>query len=199
MVKVPLWQGTSSPPPPPRGAPAGSGRRALPGGEVSPPGAQPPPRVLELAATKTAHFPAFDHVGPPSALYSNGGSESTSASMYNTPSTASTAGFQPPTAGGRASQSYADEATRDGEEDVAKAAWLANQNGGAQPPAQGSWAAPAPEPWQAQPAPEPWNLSPNGAPAAQAPQRQAEAPPQQAEDAAPKGYLQDPGGFSQRK
>ena len=155
--------------------------------------------MLELAATKTAHFPAFDHVGPPSALYSNGGSESTSASMYNSPSTASTAGFQPPTAGGRASQSYADEATRDGEEDVAKAAWLASQNGGAQPPAQGSWAAPAPEPWQAQPAPEPWNLSPNGAPAAQAPQRQAEAPPQQAEDAAPKGYLQDPGGFSQRK
>eukprot|EP00964_Phaeocystis_antarctica_P137276 scaffold101785_cov72-Phaeocystis_antarctica.AAC.1 len=67
MVKVALWQGTSSAPAPPQGAPGGSGRRALPGGEASPPSAQPPPRVLELAATKTAHFPAFDHVGPADA------------------------------------------------------------------------------------------------------------------------------------
>ena len=122
--------------------------------------------------------------GPPSSLYSNAGSEST----------ASAAGFQPPAAGGRASQPYAapagTEATRDGEEDAAKAAWLANQNSGTQPPAQ--------QPWQAQTAPEPWNLSPNGPPAAQAPQQQAQAP-QQAEDAAPKSYLQDPGSWSVKK
>ena len=134
--------------------------------------------------------------GPPSSLYSNAGSGPTSASTYNNPSTASTAGFQPPTAGSRASQPYAApagteamEATRDGDEDAAKAAWLSNQNSGMQPPAQ--------QPWQAQAAPEPWNLSPNGAPAAQAPQQQAEAP-QQAEDAAPKGYLQDPGSWSMK-
>ena len=132
--------------------------------------------------------------GPPSSLYSNAGSESTaSAAGFQPPA----AGFQPPAAGGRASQPYAapagteaKEATRDGEEDAAKAAWLANQNSGTQPPAQ--------QPWQAQTAPEPWNLSPNGPPAAQAPQQQAQAP-QQAEDAAPKGYLQDPGSWSVKK
>eukprot|EP00964_Phaeocystis_antarctica_P022619 scaffold12575_cov47-Phaeocystis_antarctica.AAC.1 len=31
--------------------------------EACPLGAQPLPRVLELAATKTADFPAFDHPG----------------------------------------------------------------------------------------------------------------------------------------
>ena len=36
MVKVPLWQGSSSPPVPSQGALGGSGRRVLPGGEASP-------------------------------------------------------------------------------------------------------------------------------------------------------------------
>ena len=31
--------------------------------EAGPLGAQPPPRVLELAASQAAHFTAFDHVG----------------------------------------------------------------------------------------------------------------------------------------
>ena len=68
MVKVPLWQAPSSAPAPPQGAPGGSGWRARPGGEVSPPGAQPLPLVLELAASKVADFTAFDHPGgrPPS-------------------------------------------------------------------------------------------------------------------------------------
>ena len=64
--------------------------------------------------------------GPPSPLYSNAGS----APAAGPPA----AGFQPPTAGGGASQAYraesapAPEATRDGEEEAAKAAWLAKQN-----------------------------------------------------------------------
>ena len=36
---------------------------ALPGGEAGPLRAQPLPRVLELAASKAANFPAFDHPG----------------------------------------------------------------------------------------------------------------------------------------
>eukprot|EP00964_Phaeocystis_antarctica_P075612 scaffold46678_cov45-Phaeocystis_antarctica.AAC.1 len=44
--KCPLpWQGPGSPPAPPHGAPGGSGRPLLPGGEDSPLGAQPPPRL----------------------------------------------------------------------------------------------------------------------------------------------------------
>ena len=64
--------------------------------------------------------------GPPSPLYSNAGA----APAAGPPA----AGFQPPTAGGGASQAYAaesapaPEATRDGEEEAAKAAWLAKQN-----------------------------------------------------------------------
>ena len=168
--------------PAPRGAAAGQQRSA--------------PDILFGGLGNLGKDPFGWCFGPPSSLYSNAGSVSTSASAYNNPSTA---GFQPPTAGSRASQPYAApagteameamEATRDGDEDVARAAWLSNQNSGTQPPAQ--------QPWQAQAAPEPWNLSPNGAPAAQAPQQQAEAP-QQAEDSAPKGYLQDPGSWSMK-
>ena len=44
-----LWQGSSSPPAPPQGA--------------RPLGAQPPPRVLERAASTAAHFTACDHPG----------------------------------------------------------------------------------------------------------------------------------------
>ena len=47
----------------PWGAPGGSGRRALPRGEAGPPGIQPLPRVLELAASKVADFTAFRHAG----------------------------------------------------------------------------------------------------------------------------------------
>ena len=43
MVKVPLWQGPSSTPAPPRGAPGGSGRRALTRGDAGPLGGQPLP------------------------------------------------------------------------------------------------------------------------------------------------------------
>ena len=60
MVKVPPWRRPSSAPAPPQGGPGGP---ALPGEEASPLSAQSLPRVLERAATKTAHFPAFDHVG----------------------------------------------------------------------------------------------------------------------------------------
>ena len=67
MIKAPLWQGPSSPAGPPRAAPGGSGRRALPGGSrptgrtATASGAQPVPRVLELAASKAADSPGFDH------------------------------------------------------------------------------------------------------------------------------------------
>eukprot|EP00964_Phaeocystis_antarctica_P083910 scaffold52834_cov43-Phaeocystis_antarctica.AAC.1 len=54
MVKLPPWQCPSSAPVPPRGAPGGSGRCALSGGEAVSPGAQTLPRVLELAASKDA-------------------------------------------------------------------------------------------------------------------------------------------------
>jgi len=143
--------------------------------------------------------------GPPSSLYSNAGWEPTSASMYNNPSTTSAAGFQPPSAAGNraSSQPYpapsATEATRDGDEDVAKTVWLANQARGMQPPAPEPWQAPTPEPWQAA-APEPWNLSPSQATAQAAqPSGVPAAPeplesPQQAED----GYLRDPTSWSSK-
>ena len=60
---MPPWQCPSSPPTPPQGAFGGSGRRALPGGEAGPPGAQPLPRVLELAAPKAADSTAFYDLG----------------------------------------------------------------------------------------------------------------------------------------
>ena len=69
--------------------------------------------------------------GPPSPLYSNAGSAPAAGPPAAGPPAA---GFQPPTAGGGASQAYAaesapaPEATRDGEEEAAKAAWLAKQN-----------------------------------------------------------------------
>ena len=64
MVKVTPWQCPSSAPVPPQRAPGGSGRLAQHSqGEASPLGAQALPRVLELAASKAAHFPAFDHPG----------------------------------------------------------------------------------------------------------------------------------------
>eukprot|EP00964_Phaeocystis_antarctica_P050803 scaffold29574_cov48-Phaeocystis_antarctica.AAC.2 len=59
MVKVPPWQGPSSPSVPPRGAPGGSGRPGTP----KPLGAQPRPRVLERAASKAADSTAFGHAG----------------------------------------------------------------------------------------------------------------------------------------
>ena len=52
----PLWQGPSSPPTPPRGAPGGSGQFGAPREEAGPLGAPPPPRLLELAASKVADF-----------------------------------------------------------------------------------------------------------------------------------------------
>jgi hypothetical protein len=186
------WQASAPTPAPPYAAApaapyAGAGAPA-----AAPRGQQrSAPDILFAGLGNLGKDPMGWCYGPPSSLYSNAGSESTaSAAGFQPPA----AGFQPPAAGGRASQPYAapagTEATRDGEEDAAKAAWLANQNSGTQPPAQ--------QPWQAQTAPEPWNLSPNGPPAAQAPQQQAQAP-QQAEDAAPKGYLQDPGSWSVKK
>ena len=59
----PLWQGPSSPPTPPRGAPGGSGQFGAPREEAGPLGAPPPPRVLELAASKVADSTTFDHSG----------------------------------------------------------------------------------------------------------------------------------------
>ena len=46
----------------PRGAPDSSGWLGAPKAEAGPPGAQPRPWVLELAASKAAHFTAFAHV-----------------------------------------------------------------------------------------------------------------------------------------
>ena len=62
VVKVPPWQCPISAPAPPQGAPGSSGWPGAPRGETGPLGAQPLPRVLELAASKAAHFTAFDHV-----------------------------------------------------------------------------------------------------------------------------------------
>ena len=56
---APPWRCPSSAPVPPQGAPGGSGRRPLSGGDAGPLGAQPLPRVLERAASKAAHFPAL--------------------------------------------------------------------------------------------------------------------------------------------
>jgi hypothetical protein len=60
---VPPWQCPSSALVPPHGAPGSSGRLSAPKGETGPLGAQPLPRVLELAASKAADFPAFGHPG----------------------------------------------------------------------------------------------------------------------------------------
>ena len=63
MVKVPPWAA------PQLGSSASSGRAwrlwaaRHSQEEAGPPGAQPLPWVLELAASKSAHFPAFDHSG----------------------------------------------------------------------------------------------------------------------------------------
>ena len=73
MVNVPPLAGPSSPRAPPQGAPGGPGWRSLPvGGGTWPPGARPPPRVPELAASKVAYLTAVDHPGSCSAR-SNGG------------------------------------------------------------------------------------------------------------------------------
>eukprot|EP00964_Phaeocystis_antarctica_P126512 scaffold90184_cov51-Phaeocystis_antarctica.AAC.1 len=58
--KCPAWQCPSSAPVPPRGAPGGCRQLGTPS-KTGPPGAQPLPRMLELAASKAAHFIAFDH------------------------------------------------------------------------------------------------------------------------------------------
>eukprot|EP00964_Phaeocystis_antarctica_P079502 scaffold49543_cov52-Phaeocystis_antarctica.AAC.2 len=55
MLKVSPWQRRSSAPAPPHGTSGRSGWL----GEAGPLGAQPLPRVLELAAPKAAHSPAF--------------------------------------------------------------------------------------------------------------------------------------------
>eukprot|EP00964_Phaeocystis_antarctica_P048639 scaffold28168_cov75-Phaeocystis_antarctica.AAC.1 len=59
MLKVSPWQRRSSAPVPPHGTSGRSGWL----GEAGPLGAQPLPRVLELAAPKAADSPAFDHSG----------------------------------------------------------------------------------------------------------------------------------------
>ena len=64
MVKVPPWQCPSSAPVPPQGAPGGSGQLETPRREAGPLGAQPLPRVLELAASKVADSTAFGHLHP---------------------------------------------------------------------------------------------------------------------------------------
>ena len=98
--------------PPRRGAAAGQQRSA--------------PDILLGGLDNLSKDPLGWCFGPPSPLYSNAGA----APAAGPPA----AGFQPPTAGGGASQAYraesapAPEATRDGEEEAAKAAWLAKQN-----------------------------------------------------------------------
>ena len=59
MVKVQPGQYPSSAPAPPRGVPGSSGWLGAPTGETGPLGAQPLPRVLELAASEPADFPAL--------------------------------------------------------------------------------------------------------------------------------------------
>ena len=56
---APPWRCPSSAPVPPQGAPGGSGRRPLSGGDAGPLGAQPLPRVLEPAASKVADCTAL--------------------------------------------------------------------------------------------------------------------------------------------
>ena len=63
MVKVTPWQCPRSAPAPPHGAPGSSGWLGAPTGETGPLGAQPLPRVLELAASEAADVPASDHAG----------------------------------------------------------------------------------------------------------------------------------------
>ena len=63
VVKVPPWQCPISAPAPPQGAPGSSDWPGAPRGETGPLGAQPLPRVLELAASKAAHFTAFEYPG----------------------------------------------------------------------------------------------------------------------------------------
>eukprot|EP00964_Phaeocystis_antarctica_P135290 scaffold99655_cov57-Phaeocystis_antarctica.AAC.1 len=65
MAKVPPWQCPRWAHAPPQGAPGSSGWLGAPTGETSPPGAQPLPLVLELAASKAARFPALDRSGGP--------------------------------------------------------------------------------------------------------------------------------------
>eukprot|EP00964_Phaeocystis_antarctica_P041450 scaffold23688_cov51-Phaeocystis_antarctica.AAC.4 len=62
-LKVPPWQCPSSAPVPPQGAPGGSGQLSTSRERATHSlGAQPPPRVLELAASKAADFTAFNHI-----------------------------------------------------------------------------------------------------------------------------------------
>ena len=61
--KRPPWLRPSSTPVPPQDAPGSSRWLGTPRGEAGPLGAPPLPRVLELAASTTAHFPAVDHPG----------------------------------------------------------------------------------------------------------------------------------------
>ena len=63
MVKVAPWQCPRSAPAPPQGAPGSSGWLGGPSAETDPLGAQPLPRVFELAASTAAHSPAFDPSG----------------------------------------------------------------------------------------------------------------------------------------
>ena len=56
MAKAPPWQRPSSAPVPPQGAPGGSGQLGTPRGEAGPLGAQPLPRLLELATSQAAYF-----------------------------------------------------------------------------------------------------------------------------------------------
>merc|ERR1740124_1342728 len=53
------WHSPSSPPVPPQGAPGGSGIARHSQSEAQPLGAQPPPRVLERAASRVADLTAF--------------------------------------------------------------------------------------------------------------------------------------------
>ena len=65
--KCPLGSARHRPPAPGQGAPgcSSAGWHGAPWGEVGPRGAQPRPRVLELAPSEAAHFPASDHSGKP--------------------------------------------------------------------------------------------------------------------------------------
>ena len=63
MVKVPPWQCPSPAPAAPQGAPGGFRQLGTPREGVRPLSAQPPPRVVELAASKVADFTALDHAG----------------------------------------------------------------------------------------------------------------------------------------
>ena len=62
--KLPPRQCPRPAPAPPEGALDSSGWLGATRGEAGPRGAQPRPRVLELAASKAAYLSAFDHSGP---------------------------------------------------------------------------------------------------------------------------------------